>query len=75
MKTIYEWLNELPQPYKSQALYNLGVRMHYYKFNDLERYERFKTHKYEYMCEAINWSSTWEQTPQGHGYWNEIYEE
>ncbi len=75
MKTIYEWLNELPQPYKSQALYNFGVQMHRYKFEEPERYERFSTNKFEYMCEAINWSSTWERTPQGHDYWNRIHSE
>ena len=75
MKTIYEWLNELPQPYKSQALYNFVVQMHRYKFDYSDRYERFSTHKYEYMCEAINWSSTWERTPQGQDYWQEIHDE
>ena len=69
MKTIYEWLNELPQPYKSQALYNFEAFMHRNR-----NYGRRES-TYEYMCEAINLSMHWERTPQGHDYWKEIHNE
>ena len=69
MKTIYEWLNELPQPYKSQALYNFEAFMH------RGNRQYLKTNTYDYMCQAINSAMHWEGTPQGHEYWNRIHNE
>ena len=75
MKTIYEWLNELPQPYKSQALYNFGAYLEAHRVRYPLKYQSMKAETYEYMCEAINRSSTWEQTPQGHEYWSRIHDQ
>ena len=75
MKTIYEWLNELPQPYKSQALYNFEAHLNRYRLTDPERRQQLMTNKYEYMSDAINYSSTWDETPQRHEYWNRIHNE
>jgi hypothetical protein len=69
MKTIYEWLNELPQPYKSQALYNFEG----YVYREDKQYLKHNT--YEYMCEAINHSMHWASTVQGHDYWEPLYKE
>ncbi len=75
MKTIYEWLNELPQPYKSQALYNFGAYLETHRVRYPLKYQSMRTETYGYMCEAINMSMNWELTPQGHNYWNEIHDE
>lgn len=75
MKTILEWLNELPQPYKSQAIYNFHAYIKYFAFIHPEKGELLNTKTYEYMCEAITHSSTWKDTAQGQDYWSKIYDE
>lgn len=54
-QTVTQWLNLLPEPYKSQSLLNI-----------LEgRHDRMC----DTMSDAIDKSSSWSDTPQGHDYW------
>ena len=74
MKTILEWLNELPQPYKSQAIYNFQEHLKRYKFTNEERYTELSIKRCEYMSDAITASSHWSVTPQGQEYWCDLYD-
>lgn len=58
MKTIEQWLNELPEPYRSQAFENCGQRL-----LSLEE----SSFKY-----ALATAFIWELTTQGHEYWREL---
>lgn len=58
MKTIKEWLEELPEPYRSQALKNV--------------HKHLLTAKDESLSEALNGAFTWKNTPQGHDYWMDL---
>lgn len=55
MKTIREWLEELPEPYRSEALENMteggGYKMK------------------ESLKAAIGDAFIWQSTPQGYHYW------
>ena len=69
MKTYVEWFNELPEPYRTQALENVrsGSCRHY--GHDAE-----DTTMYVSIASAITSTMHWERTPQGHQYWNDIYD-
>ena len=63
-KTIRDWLMELEQPHRSQALYNA--------------YNRNRGHHeidevVEHMHNAINWAFVWGDTAQGHDYWQQLF--
>lgn len=58
--TIIEHLNTLPEPYKSEALVN---------FKNNPRYLVKKDIKVPYLGQAIDLAFCWDETPQGHTYW------
>lgn len=57
-KTIKEWLETLPEPYRTEALENADKR-------DLK-------YPQPSLAEAISASSVWVDTTQGHDYWEDI---
>lgn len=57
-QTIIEWFNQLQEPHKSQAITNLRE----------DRRLRFV----DCMSEAIDKGFTWDETPQGHSYWQDL---
>lgn len=59
MKTIREWLEELPEPYRTQAI------------NNTEK-NRLLTHDVS-LREAITVAFFWGNSPEGHEYWAEFY--
>lgn len=59
MKTILEYLKELEEPYKTQALNNTS---------DEILKEDVKT-----LEEAIKLAFVWEKSQQGWNYWNEVH--
>lgn len=63
MKTIREWLEELPEPYRSQALENAMK----YNPTDID-----KTPIYQTLTCALRESFIWGQTEQGYKYWSDI---
>ena len=58
MKTIKQWLQELPEPYRTEALDN---------YND--RYNPVV----ENIFKALNYGFSWSATTQGYEYWLKIY--
>lgn len=62
---IIDYLNQLPEPYCTQAQQN-----HIHRYGDTTRLQRYG----DYMSTAINVSFSWSNTPQGHEYWQEIYD-
>lgn len=59
MKTVKEWLNDLEQPYKRQALNNLlyikaGLRV-------------------SNICSALDFAFDWESSLEGFEYWQDLY--
>lgn len=54
-KTIYEWLQDLPQPYKREAVTNLT----------LDNAERLENNLPNALLKAFDW----EKSPQGFEYW------
>lgn len=68
MKTYVEWFNELPEPYRTQALENVrsGVCAHSSRYSESEMFVS--------MAQAITSTMHWSATPQGHEYWNELYD-
>lgn len=62
-KTVREWLEELPEPYRSQALENIANP-------DCQPDPDFK-------CEqdtSVSAAFVWGRTPQGHHYWGKASE-
>lgn len=60
MKTIKEYLNELPEPYKTQALKNI---------------ESIKTDCFAISLEdAILGAFLWDFSPEGHDYWQDLHD-
>lgn len=62
-KTIEEWLTELPQPYRTQALTN------WRKCDWLSKHNKEKS-----LTGAIMYGFEWDATPEGHKYWERIAE-
>ncbi len=58
MKTVREWLECLPEPYRGQALANAE------KSNMLDG-------RHESLYDALSSAFYWEGSPQGHDYWSE----
>jgi hypothetical protein len=61
-KTVKEWLNELPEPYRSQAIENCDKECP-------EEFERRVGDAQSALCNSF----TWDESPQGADYWVEIY--
>ena len=62
IKTIKQWLEELPEPYRTQAL---------------ENYQDFFYQDEEpinYISDAINWAFRWESSKEGYDYWFNFWE-
>jgi len=61
MKTIKEWLEQLPEPYRKQALQNLDPA---------------ETHTLrEDMSSALDIAFLWKPSPEGWRYWEELAHE
>lgn len=60
MKTIKEWLSELHEPYRSQALKNMEM----YGVNGHETATTFRT--------ALMAAFVWQDSPEGGDFWLEI---
>lgn len=63
MKTIKEWLETLPEPYRTEAIENATN----------EGSIRFRT-KHKSLSEALGSAFTWYFTLQGHDYWVDLYD-
>lgn len=59
-KTIKEWLEELPEPYSTQALNNAD--------------ELLLNCTYGTQSEALEEAFVWFATEEGHDYWEQLYE-
>lgn len=58
-KTNREWLSQLEEPYRTQALVNTCM-------GNLKKSE-------ESLERALISAFVWSETPQGHAYWKEIH--
>lgn len=59
-KTIREWFEELPGPQRTEAIENTKCELDNIAYS---------------LSGAIGMSFRWDQTPQGHTYWMNIYDE
>ena len=57
-KTIKEWLETLPEPYRSEAIANMP--------------DTAKDHLECCLGDAIEGAFTWAESKQGYGYWLDI---
>lgn len=62
MKTIREWLEELPEPYKTQAKQNTK-KLSVFKLEEPT------------LSDAVMSAFRWETTPEGLNYWMNLYDE
>jgi hypothetical protein len=58
MKTVKEWLQELPEPYRTQSLENCT--------NPDE--------EVKLLSEALGYGFYWGRTKQGYMYWSDIFD-
>jgi NTP pyrophosphatase (non-canonical NTP hydrolase) len=58
IKTVKEWLEELPDGYRERALENMC--------------ENFKSVVYESMGDAISGAFTWDETQEGGAFWMDV---
>lgn len=63
MKTIKEWLHELPEPYRIRALHNVKE-----SFELLEITE-------DSLIEALSGAFVWSTTKEGYEFWSKFVEE
>ena len=61
MKTIEQWLNELPDGYRERALSNADKEALESKEKELE------------MCDALWVAFKWALTAEGHLFWMEVF--
>jgi hypothetical protein len=61
-KTVKERFEELPEPYRTQVFENV---------KDTEDYD--ETFPCDSIEDALISSFTWASTPEGHDYWQELY--
>lgn len=66
MKTIREWLEELPEPYRSQALENFD--------NYWTKEEQDDLSKRISLSFAVLSAFAWDESKQGGDYWNKLYD-
>jgi len=59
MKTILEWLQELPEPYRSEAIDNVVKAK--------------RTQKRDSLEDALLSAFSWEETKQGWEYWDNLH--
>ena len=60
MKTIREWLEELPEPYRTQAINNTS--------------ESVLMVEEESLSEAVTGAFSWWDSPEGLEYWSDFYD-
>ena len=60
MKTIREWLEELPEPYRTQAIDNTSE-------SDLMIEE-------ESLADAVIGAFSWNESPEGEIYWGDFHD-
>lgn len=65
MKPIEEWLEELPEPIKSRALYNRSMS---------DWAEKWGYYDASSLWEALSFGFKWDNTTEGEDYWMEIKE-
>lgn len=66
MKTIREWLEELPEPYRTQAIDNYeNPECNMYKSEDCTISEPIPKN----LVDAISEAFIWCDTPEGFNYW------
>ena len=58
-KTIEQWLQELPEPFREQAMSNMGP-------NEAEK-------EVEYISVALGRGFYWHDTDEGWDYWNSLH--
>lgn len=63
MKTIKEWLETLPEPYREQAL------------NNSKEMNITLNSKVERLTSAISFSFIWSNSPEGFDYWWDLIKE
>lgn len=63
MKTIKDYLEELPEPQRSEALQN---------YDDQKPLMEEGDESAENLRQAVSRAFIWSQTPQGVGYWSKI---
>lgn len=69
MKKISQWLLELPEPYKSEAIENSrNKRLWTYGVDKRSASEIT-------LSRALMNSFYWNMTPQGYDYWHDLYKE
>lgn len=65
MKTALLWFEELPEPYRSQAIENARRQGERDSYNYLMR-------KHESLHQCIGSCFVWDYTEQGHKYWENV---
>lgn len=68
-RTIIQWLELLPQPYRDQAIKN-ALAQREREVHDLHKLDKEETRMYN----AIDHSFQWSSTPEGQDYWQRIHE-
>lgn len=70
MKKISEYLEMLPEPYRSQALENYSNRYGGIIPDRVLPYSSPRDREFKYAVpNAIDEAMVWSETPQGHNYW------
>lgn len=60
MKTIREWIEELPEPYRTQAIDNTS--------------ESVLTVEEQSLYEAVIGAFNWKESTEGFKYWNDFHD-
>lgn len=68
MKTKKEWIETFPEPYKTQAMKNTEDQ-------DQTRMFSFEKEKLPIAAIALSFAFQWSETPEGHQYWEDFYNE
>lgn len=71
-KTIKDWLSEMEEPNRSKALKNRKAEL--IKDNTTEEETLKNFGEARNLTHAIMSGFTWEDTPEGHDYWDSIYD-
>ena len=61
MKTTREWIEDLDEPYRSEAIKNTPIKV-------------LKLKEHISQSKALLDAFVWEDTPQGHDYWSDLHE-
>lgn len=64
MRKVIDILNELPEPYRSQAFYNTSKQNYSGYLDKLLAYD---------LKELLKISFRWAKSPEGFDYWNDLY--